>query len=52
VGRFRPDPPGVTPDYAEAVNVSRQHHAFLVSEMEFDATLARMRTRASSSMPT
>ncbi len=34
---------GVTIDFAEAANVRPQHCAFLVSEAEFDAALARIK---------
>jgi catechol 2,3-dioxygenase-like lactoylglutathione lyase family enzyme len=35
---------GVTLDYAEASEIPHQHCAFLVSEAEFDAALARIRS--------
>jgi catechol 2,3-dioxygenase-like lactoylglutathione lyase family enzyme len=34
---------GVTLDFADATEFRRQHYAFLVSEQEFDAALARIK---------
>src|SRR5438132_13503168 len=34
---------GVTLDFADATDFRRQHYAFLVSESEFDAALARIK---------
>ncbi|HEX3499819.1 MAG TPA: VOC family protein [Stellaceae bacterium] len=36
---------GVTLDYAESDEIRGQHYAFLVSDAEFDAALARLRER-------
>ena len=36
---------GVTLDFAEATGFRPQHYAFLVSEAEFDAALARLKKR-------
>ena len=35
---------GVTLDFADATEFRRQHYAFLVSEEEFDAALARIKS--------